>query len=261
MPEETIKKRIARAKAKIVAAGVPFRLPSNANVVERLDEVLTVIYLVFNEGYVATSGSSPVRRDLAQDAEWLAMLVVRLMPDEPEALAVLALIRLHLARWPSRIDSADRLVLLEHQDRASWDRRRIEDATGLIERAAALRRPGRYQLEAMIAALHCEATSWDQTDWPQILALYDVLAAIDRSPVVRLNRAVAVAHVHGPVAALTEVERLSDVLSAYHLWHATRASLLTMLGRDEDAGRANATALELTRNDAERSLIEERLAR
>lgn len=259
--EETIKKRIARAKAKIVAANVPFRLPSTADVVERLHDVLTVIYVVFNEGYVATSGPSPLRRDLAQDAEWLAMLVVRLMPDEPEALALLALIRLHLARWSARLDSDGRLVLLEHQDRARWDRTRIAGAIEIIERTAKLRRPGRYQVEAMIAALHCEASSWEQTDWPQILALYDVLVAIDPSPVVRLNRAVAVGHVHGPGAALAEVERLSDGLSAYHLWHATRASLLAMLGRDEDAGRANATALELTRNAGERALIEERLGR
>ena len=260
-PEEAVKKRIARAKAKIVAANVPFRLPSTADVFERLDDVLTVISLVFNEGYVATSGSSPVRRDLAQDAEWLAMLVVRLMPDEPEALALLALIRLHLARWPARIDSEGRFVLLEHQDRASWDRNRIVDAIGLIERAASSRRPGRYQVEAMIAAVHCEAASWEQTDWPQILALYDVLAAIDDSPVVMLNRAVAVGHVNGPAAALADVDRLSTALSSYHLWHATRASLLAMLGRDDDAGAANATALALTRNAGERSLIEERLAR
>lgn len=259
VPEETVKKRIARAKAKIVAAHVPFRQPRSDELVQRLDEVLTVIYLVFNEGYVTTSGAAPLRRDLAQDAEWLAMLVVQLMPDEPEALGLLALIRLHLARWPARSDADGRLVLLEQQDRARWDHNAIQHTSRLVERAATLRRLGHYQVEAMIAALHCEAPSWEETDWAQILALYDVFASIDSSPIVRLNRAIAVRHVRGPSAALEEVESLSDALSTYHLWHATRASLLGELGRYEDACRANAAALRLTNNAGERTLIEERL--
>jgi RNA polymerase sigma-70 factor (ECF subfamily) len=260
VPEDTLAKRIVRAKRKIVSSGVPYRVPDPDELASRLDEVLTVIYLVFNEGYVTTAGEEPIRRDLARDAEWLATLLSRLLPDEPEPLGLVALVRLHLARWPARLDAEGRLVLLEHQDRSLWDRHMIGESVALIERAAALRRPGRYQIEAMIAALHCEAPSWEATDWPQVLALYSLLTEIDPSPIVALGRAIARRYVDGPAAALDDVDELSDQLREYHLLHATRAALLRDLGRHAEAGRADAAALALTRNRAERALLEERLA-
>jgi len=259
IPEETLTKRITRAKHKIVASGVPHGVPAAEDMVERLDEVLTVIYLVFNEGYIATHGDEAIRRDLARDAEWLSSLLVQLMPEQAEPLGLLALIRLHLARWPSRLDECGRLLLLQHQDRSRWDRAAIAQAVTLIERAAALGRPGRYQVEAMIAALHCEATSWQTTDWPQIFALYSLLAAIDPSPVVALNRAIARSHVDGPAAALGDVEILRRELDEYHLFHATRAELLREIGHVAEASVEDAVALGLTRNTAERALLEERI--
>jgi RNA polymerase sigma-70 factor (ECF subfamily) len=258
--EETIAKRITRAKRKIVSSGVPYRVPATDELGARLDGVLAVIYLVFNEGYIATAGDAPIRRDVARDAEWLSTLLCRLLPDEPEPLGLLALIRLHLARWPARLDSEGRIVLLEHQDRSLWDRRAIAEAVGLIERAAARRRPGRYQVEAMIAALHCEAPSWAATDWAQVVALYSVLMEIDHSPVVALNRAIARRYTDGPEAALVEVDALADHLREYHLFHATRAVLLRDLDRRAEATRADAAALALTRNTGERALLEDRLA-
>jgi RNA polymerase sigma-70 factor (ECF subfamily) len=257
--EDTLAKRIVRAKRKIVTSKVPYRVPGDDELGSRLDEVLTVIYLVFNEGYLATAGDAPLRRDLAGDAEWLAGLLVNLLPEEPEPLGLLALVRLHLARWPARLDAGGRLVLLEHQDRSLWDRRAIRAAVGLIERAAASGRPGRYQVEAMIAALHCEAPSWQATDWPQVSALYALLGEIDPSPIVALNRAITLRYTDGAAAALAEVDRLSDDLRAYHLFHATRAALLRDLGQDDEAACADAAALALTKNSGERALLEERL--
>ena len=257
--EPTLAKRIVRAKAKIVSAGIPYRIPGPEEYPERLQQVLMVLYLVFNEGYLATGGDAALRRDLAADAEWLAGLLVRLLPDQPEPLGLLALIRLHLARWPARLDSEGRLVLLEHQDRSRWDRRAIAEATRLIERAAGLGELGPYQLQAAIAAVHCEAASWDETDWPQILALYTMLLKLDPSPVVRLNRAIALRQVAGPAEALAEVDRLQDSLGRYHLFHATRAALLRDLGRPSEAAAADNLALELATNPAERNLLKERL--
>jgi RNA polymerase sigma factor (sigma-70 family) len=260
VPEDTLAKRIVRAKRKIVSSRIPYRVPDPEELTSRLGEVLTVIYLVFNEGYLATKGEEPIRRDLARDAEWLATLLTRLLPDEPEPLGLLALVRLHLARWRARVDAEGRLVLLEHQDRSLWDRRAIGEAVALIERAAAMGHPGRYQIEAMIAALHCEAPSWEATDWPQILALYSLLTRIDDSPVVALGRAIARRYVDGPATALADVDELADQLPRYHLFHATRAALLRDLGRSDEAARADAAALALTRNRGERALLEERLA-
>lgn len=258
--EDALAKRIVRAKHKIVSSKVPYRVPAPDELAPRLDEVLTVIYLVFNEGYVATAGEVPIRRDLARDAEWLASLLSRFLPDEPEPLGLLALIRLHLARWPARLDAAGRLVLLENQDRTLWDRRGIGEAVALIERAAAFRRPGRYQIEAMIAAVHCEAPSWESTDWPQVLALYSLLAEIDPSPVIALGRAIARRYVAGPAAALADVDKLSNHLQEYHLFHAARATLLRALNEHAAAFRADSTALALTKNCGERALLEERLS-
>jgi predicted RNA polymerase sigma factor len=257
---ETMARRITRAKRKIAASRVPFRVPPVEDIAPRLREVLTVIYLIFNEGYVVTSGTVPIRRDVASDAEWLATLLMRLMPDQPEVMGLVALIRLHLARWAARLDAEGQLVLLEFQDRTLWDRNAIRDAIRLIERAATLHKPGPYQIEASIAALHCEALTWEQTDWRQILALYSVLAAIDPSPIVRLNRAVAMRHVEGLQPALSEVEALAGALSHYHLFHATRAALLRELGRPAEADQADLAGIQLTKNTAERNVMLGRLA-
>jgi RNA polymerase sigma factor (sigma-70 family) len=257
--EETLAKRIVRAKRKIVASRIPYRVPAAEERAARLDEVLTVIYLVFNEGYISTAGEQPIRRDLARDAEWLAQLVGRLLPDEPEPLGLLALIRLHLARWPARVDGMGRLVLLQHQDRSQWDRMRIEAAEGLLEEAARRGPPGRYLLEAMIAAVHCDAPTWEQTDWAQILALYSLLIGVDPSPIVALNRAIARRYVDGATAALEDLKPLADPLRSYHLFHATWAALLRDVGRNDEAAREDELARSLTKNRAERELLGARL--
>src|SRR5262249_21493843 len=188
-----------------------------------------------------------------RDAEWLASLLCRLMPDEPEPIGLLALVRLHLARWAARVDAAGRLVLLEHQDRSLWDQRAISQAVALIERTAAFRRPGRDQIEAMSAALHSEAPSWDVTDWRQLMALYSVLTHVDSSPGVALSRAIARRYVDGAAPGLADVDELSDQLREYHLFHATRAALLRELGHADEAAREDAVALALTRNTGERA--------
>jgi RNA polymerase sigma-70 factor (ECF subfamily) len=226
---------------------------------ERLAEVLAVLYLMFNEGYLATAGDRASRRDLAEDAVWLAGLMVRLMPEEPEALGLLALMRLHLARAESRFDRDGNLVLLQDQDRSRWDAERIASAMVLLQRAAALRRSGPYQLQAAIAACHAEARSWQETDWRQIVALYDALLEMMPSPVVRLNRAIGRRYLDGAAAALPEVDTLAAVLGDYYLFHATRAELLRDLGRESEARAALALALELTANPAERALLQRRL--
>lgn len=260
LPEATLAKRIVRAKRKIVAAGIPYRVPDVDELRGRLDEVLTVLYLVFNEGHLATGGDAPIRHDLARDAEWLAGLLVRLVPAEPEPLALLALVRLHLARWRARLDGRGHLVLLEHQDRDLWDRKSIAEAGRLIRRAAQLGPPGPYQVQAAIAAVHCEAPSWEATDWPQVLALYTLLTRLDASPIVRLNRAIALRHVAGATEALSAVDELAGQLQGYHLYHATRAVLLRELERPSEAAEADTRALALTSNPGERALIEARLA-
>ena len=255
LPEPTVAKRITRAKSKIQQSGIPYRVPEPEEMADRLDQVLTVIYLVFNEGYVTTAGPEPLRRDLARDAEWLAGLLARLMPEEPEVMGLLSLIRIHLARWPARVDAEGRLVLLEDQDRSRWDQLEIEAAVGLLERAANYGHSGRYQIEAAIAAVHAEAPSWAETDWEQLVALYGLLAVLDRSPVVLLNRAVAVAQVEGAQVALGQVDSLGSRLDGYYLFHATRAELLRRLGRMKEAGEAAERAGALTTNQAERALI------
>lgn len=259
--EEALAKRIVRAKHKIVASHIPYRIPSDEDLALRLNEVLAVIYLVFNEAHLSTSGTEPIRRELARDAEWLATLLMNLMPQESEAIALVALIRLHLARWAARLDDHGGLVLLEQQDRSLWDRRAIERATDLIERAAGIGRPGPFLIEASIAAIHCEARCWEETDWAQILALYDVLSQMDPSPIVRLNRAIALSYVAGAASAIQEVESTQRQLSGYHLYHATRAVLLRQLGRIAEADRADAEAIRLTRNEAEKELMAGRLGR
>lgn len=260
VPEATLAKRLTRAKQKITTAGIAYRTPEPEELRERLGAVLRVVYLVFNEGYLATGAEGPLRRELADDAEWLATMLVRLLPGEPEPLGLLALVGLHLARWDTRLDGRGRLVLLADQDRRRWDARRITAAIGLIERAAGLGRLGPFQVEAAIAAVHAEAPSWAATDWRQLLALYSLLEELDPSPIVLLNRAVVVAEVAGAHTGLAEVDKLGPALDRYHLFHATRATLLRRLGRSAEARAADRRALEGTANAAERALIEERLA-
>ncbi|HLB78137.1 MAG TPA: DUF6596 domain-containing protein, partial [Candidatus Dormibacteraeota bacterium] len=210
-------------------------------------------------GYLASSGAAPERRELAEDALWLTNLLVRLMPDEPEAIGLLALMRLHLARAQTRFDANGGLVLLKDQDRRRWDHAAIKEAADMIERVTWFRRPGAYQIQAAIAACHAEAPTWEATDWPQIFFLYNSLQRFWPTPVVRLNRAIAMQHVVGAAPALEEVDALAEELKNYHLFHATRAQLLRALGRNSDAREADGRALALATNPAERALIEQRL--
>jgi RNA polymerase sigma-70 factor (ECF subfamily) len=258
--EATIAQRIVRAKRKIVDAGIPYKIPPDAALAERVDEVLAVLYLMFNEGYLATTGETAARHDLAEDAAWLAGLLVRLMPKEPEALGLLALMRLHLARSDARFDGSGKLVLLQDQDRGRWDQERIASAVRLLARAAELGHPGPYQLQAAIAAMHAEARSWDETNWPDIVGLYDLLLSLTPSPVVRLNRAIALRHTAGPRVALAEVDATAEALDSYYLLHATRAELLRELAQEPAARAALERALSLTENPAERALLQRRLA-
>jgi RNA polymerase sigma factor (sigma-70 family) len=224
--ETAIAQRITRAKRKITNAGIPYRVPDDDELAARLTEVLTVIYLLFNEGYLATAGP-PQSRDLAEDAEWLAGLLHQLMPAEPEVAGLLALIRLHRARAAARFGTDGGLVLLPDQDRSLWDREAIADAIRLLTRAARRQRPGPYQLQAAIVACHAEAGSWEDTDWEQIVLLYDMLLHLAPSPVTRLHRAIAVRYTTGARAAMAELDDLAGTLANYHLYHASRAGLTT----------------------------------
>ncbi|MEU1981266.1 sigma-70 family RNA polymerase sigma factor [Nocardia sp. NPDC019395] len=255
--ESAVAQRITRAKRKISQAGIPYRTPSDSELAERLHEVLAVIYLLFNEGYLATG--VPGDLDLAADAEWLAGLLDRLLPGEPEVMGLLALIRLHRARAAARFDGAGRIVLLRDQDRSRWDHALIGRAIELLVAAARIRQPGPYQVQAAIVACHAEAADWATTDWPQIVVLYELLSAMAPSPVIRLHQAIARAQVEGPESALTTVDELTGQLAGYHLLHATRAELLRQLGRSEEAAGADRRALALTRNPAEQALLEQRL--
>ena len=257
--EATMAQRIVRAKRKIVAAHIPYRVPQGEEVAERLDAVLAVLYLMFNEGYLSRGESAGMRRDLAEDSLWLGRLLDRLMPGQPEVLGLVALMQLNLARSAARFDEAGEIVLLADQDRSLWNRDAIAQGTRVLERAALLHGPGPYQLQAAIAAVHAEARTWGDTDWSQIVLLYDALLRLSDSPVVRLNRAVALSHVAGPEAALGEVNDLAMTLGEYHLLHSTRAELLDQLGEKEQARQARLRALELCQNPAERALLERKL--
>ncbi|MGW0194109.1 RNA polymerase sigma factor [Nonomuraea sp. NPDC003201] len=261
VPETTVAQRITRAKRKIGEAGIPYRIPAQEELPQRLGEVLTVIYLLFNEGYLSSTGERAHARDLVDDADWLAALLTNLMPKEPEAAGLLALIRLHRARGAARFDAEGRLVLLADQDRSLWDRQAIEEATALLTRTArAYHRPGPYQVQAAIVACHAEATTFADTDWPQIMMLYDMLLYLAPSPVARLHRAIAVRYAQGVEAALAELKEVGPALERYPLFHATLAELLRELGRRDEARRADERALELTANPAQQALLEERIS-
>jgi RNA polymerase sigma-70 factor (ECF subfamily) len=260
--ESTMAARVTRAKKKIAAARIAYRVPSGAELPDRLDAVLTVVHLVFTTGHTAPGSSSLVRPDLVWRALDLTRMLCVLMPDERETRGLLALIELTDARRATRVDAQGRLLLLPEQDRSRWDRGAIEEGRRLVLGALAGGPPGRFVLQAAIAALHAEAPSYEQTDWQQVLDLYDVLLQAWPSPVVALNRTVALAMVHGPAVALDEVDALAgdSRLDGYHYLPATRADLLRRLGRTDEAAHAYRTALRLCDNDTERAFLSARLA-
>jgi RNA polymerase sigma-70 factor (ECF subfamily) len=260
--EATMAQRLVRAKAKIRDAHIPYRVPSEAELPDRLRPVLAVVYLIFTEGHTASSGERLVREDLCAEAIRLGRLLAELMPDEPEVLGLLALMLFHDARRDTRTGPGGELVLLEDQDRARWDRARIAEGRAILDRAIRMRRVGQYQLQAAIAAVHDEAASTAATDWPQIAALYSVLGQMTRSPVVDLNRAVAVAMASGPEAGLAIVDAIAErnVLTDYPYLHSTPADLLRRIGRREAAAAAYRRALALTANATERAFLERRIA-
>jgi RNA polymerase sigma-70 factor, ECF subfamily len=260
-PAPTLAQRIVRAKAKIRDARIPYEVPGAAELPERLDAVLRVVYLVFNEGYSPSSGASATRADLSGEALRLARLLVELLP-EPEAMGLLALMLLHESRRGARTSASGDLVLLEKQDRKAWDRKLIAEGVALVERALGSRRFGPYSLQAAISAVHAEAPTAAATDWPQIVALYDVLAGLDPSPVIALNRAVAVAMRDGPAAGLQLIEEIlkKGELGDYHLAHAAHADLCRRLGRNFEARASYVRALALARQEPEQRFLKQRLA-
>ena len=257
VPEPTLAQRLVRAKKKIRDAGIAYEVPSGDRLADRLDSVLRVLYLVFNEGYDASSGDALIRVDLCAEAIRLARVVASLLPDEPEALGLLALLLLTDARRAARVGPAGELVRLEEQDRSRWSRPGIVEGSALVERALRIGRVGPYQLQAAIAAVHDEAATAEQTDWVQVLGLYDLLVRVMPTPVVALNRAVAVGQVAGPAAGLAAVESLAGdpALAGYRFYHSTRADFLRRLGRWGDAAEAYQQALELSANAPERAFL------
>jgi RNA polymerase sigma-70 factor (ECF subfamily) len=260
VPEPTMAQRLVRAKAKIRSAQIPFRVPPDEALPDRLATALDVVYLIFNEGYAASAGDAHVRRALCEEAIRLAATIAQLMPDEAEALGLHALLLAHDARREARVDAAGALVLLEDQDRARWDRRAIAQAARLATRALRLGAPGRYVLQAAIAVEHLRATTAADTRWDRIASCYDRLAALTPDPVVELNRAAAIAQAGDVAGGLARIDALSPALDGYHYFHAARADLLRRLGARDAAADAYERAIDLAGNAAERAFLERRLA-
>jgi RNA polymerase sigma-70 factor (ECF subfamily) len=259
IPEATLAQRLVRAKKKIQAARIPYEVPPPERFPERMTAVQAVLYLIFNEGYCSSSSESLTRADLAQEAIRLTRLLCRLTNDDPESLGLLALMLLHDSRRNVRVSNTGELVLLAQQDRSRWNREQIQEGTAILERALLMRRPGPYQLQAAIAAIHANAATADKTDWPQIAALYQQMERVQPSPVVTLNRAVAVAMSGDVHAALQITDSVAAVLDGYYLLHATRADLLRRSGQQTEAVAAYRRAMSLTSNSVERRFLQHRL--